>query len=180
MNKRRWTSLLKGLRIENDMGKLTPVDRSAFDAFRRESGVALPSSYRAFCSVFGAGEIAREFLIAVPGFQGRSEVYSLRRLQEMSHQDLEYDEYSPDPNQHARGLFFATDVLGSKYFFDPKDVTDARNYEYGVYTLRRDWVVRRIADDFWQFLTDLCLGERHNDLIENDEPPEQLFRPVSK
>jgi len=180
MTKTQWKQLLKKLDVKNDMGDLSPVTQAALDTFENDCGIRLPSTYRSFCRVFGAGEFGREFLIAVPGFKGESKTNSLQGLQELSHAGLEYDEYSPDPQQHARGVFFAFDILGSKYFFDPEDISDARKNEYAVYTLFRDWEVQRTADNFWQFVTECCLGERHDELIESEEPPEQVFRPVGK
>lgn len=180
MTPSKWKKLLKELEIETTMGAIAPVDKVVLDSCENDLGGKLPSSYRSFCSVFGAGEFAREFRIAVPGFEGESETYSLLGLQKLSHEGLEYDEYSPDPEQHARSVFFAVDILRSKYFLDPNDTTDASKNEYGVYVLFRDWEVRRIADNFWGFVTELCLGERHKELIDSGGPPEQVFRPVSK
>ena len=180
MTKSKWKQLLKTLKTDSLMGELSPVDKAALDSFESTVGVKLPSSYRLFCSVFGAGEFARAVGIAAPGFQGKSTKYSLERLQSLAKEDLEYEEYSPDPGQHARSVFFANDIVGSMYFFDPYDITDVSKNEYGVYRLFRDWEVQRIADDFWIFVTNMILGEQHKKLFEDEEPPELIFRPVSK
>lgn len=180
MDKPQWKALLKTLRVETLMGKITPVDESALKSFEKGSGVALPASYRSFCSVFGAGELGKDFYISAPGVHHTLSTWSLQRLQKQAQVGLDYFEYSPDPQQHARGVFFCTDILTRKYFFDPEDVQNARGHEYAVYCLSRDWEVKRVCDGFGQFVTDFCVGSRHNELFEDEQPVQQLFRPVSK
>ena len=180
MDKPQWKALLKILRVETLMGKITPAKESELKTFEKENGIALPASYRSFCSVFGAGELGKDFYISAPGVHDTLSIWSLQRLQEMSHDGVDYAEYSSDPKQHARSIFFACDILTWKYFFDPEDVTNAGDHEYAVHRLSRDWRVWRICDNFGQFVTEFCLGSRHNDLFEDEQPVQQLFRPVSK
>jgi hypothetical protein len=48
---------------------------------------------------------------------------------------------------------------GHVYFWDPKDCTNAHDFEYGVYVLYRDWGIARLADTFRDFITDICLNK---------------------
>lgn len=180
MTTSQWKKVLAALEVDTLMGESSPVEASALDQFETQAGVALPVSYRSYCSVFGAGELGRLVEIAVPNYPGEAVKYSLEWLQELAQDDLEYDEYSPDPAQHARSVFFANDITGAMYFFDPDDVTAPKENEYGVYRLLSDFEVYRVADDFGAFVTEVVLGGQYELLVDDEESPEQIFRPVSR
>jgi hypothetical protein len=86
--------------------------------------------------------------------------------------------YSKDPEQHKRGIFFCVDILRSYHFLDPAEMTNKTGHEYAVYTLFDDYKVQRTAANYWEFVTDCCLGSKHTQLIK-DPAPEQVFMPVS-
>ena len=178
MNEKHWQDLLKRLKIEYGLA-LRPVATKDLDAFEKKRGIKLPRSYRTFCTVFGVGDFGgdEQFSIAVPGYKGNARIYSLEYYDQICH-ELEYQEYSQNPEQHKRGLFFASDIVRSYHFFDPAEVTDSKNNEYAVYTLFSDFQVRRTADNFWLFVTECCLGDKHEQLVK-DMPPKQAFRPVT-
>src|SRR5262245_37325516 len=177
MTKTRWETLLKGLEINTSMGELTPELTQALDDFEKSRSVKLPLSYRSYCEVFGAGEFGRQFKIAVPGYKGDATVYSLEELDQGAH-ELEYTSYAKDVAQYERSIFFCVDILRSHYFFDPAEASDLRNHEYAVYTLFSDFTVKRTADNFWEFVSDFCLGAKHDQLI-TDPPATPLFMPVT-
>jgi hypothetical protein len=179
MTKKNWQELLKRLEIDTALGSLQPVDPKDLDSFEAKRGVKLPRSYRKYCEVFGAGEFGRQFKIAVPGYQGpAAEVFSLDELNQMAIEGQEYDVYSKDAEQHKRGIFFCLDILGSFHFFDPAEVTDRVRHEYAIYTVFRDFELKRIADNFWEFITAVCLSKRHSKLVRIS-PPQQLFMPIN-
>jgi SMI1/KNR4 family protein SUKH-1 len=178
MNKSDWKTLLKTLAFETDYTTVHPVQAKAITAYETMRGLKLPTSYRSFCEVFGAGDISKQFYISVPGYKGTAKTYRLEHVEDMAHNGLEYTSYSKDPKQHERGIFFALDILRSYHFFDPNEITDARLTEYAVYTLFEDFEVKRTADDFGQFVLDVCLGKKH-DIVINDSPIHRTFRPAS-
>lgn len=57
------------------------------------------------------------------------------------------------------------------------EVTEAALPEYAVYTLFSDFTVRRTAENFWRFVTEFCLGEKHDQLVKG-LPAKQVFMPV--
>jgi hypothetical protein len=173
-----WKELLGGLTFETDYTTLHPVQTKVITAFEKKRGVKLPASYRAFCRVFGAGDISKQFHIAVPGYKGTANAYRLEHVENMAHEGLEYRHYSKDPGQHERGIFFAMDLLRSYHFFDSSESTGSDGNEYGVYTLFSDFKVRRSADDFGQFVVDVCLGKGH-DTVMRGVPVYRTFRPAS-
>jgi hypothetical protein len=176
MTKTNWRQLQKRLEINTRLGEVTPVNPTKLIAFERKHGIKLPQSYRTYCEVFGAGEFAMRFKIAVPGYKRHATTFSLDSLNKMAIEGQEFDVYSKDPEQHKRGIFFCLDILGSFHFFDPAEVTDRRRHEYAIYTVFRDFDLQRTAENYWQFITDCCLGDKHNLLIKGS--PKQLFLPV--
>lgn len=171
----QWKELLGKLQIQ---GTIVPVDSDVIETFESEQKIQLPQSYKEFCVLFGAGEFGKEFPIAVPGFpKDKGKRYSLEHLQRLGKDYQEYQEYSTDPKQHERGVFFSLDITGSFHFFDPNEVTDVANNEYAVYSVFRSFELQRSADNFWDFITQCCLGSKHNTLIGGDAPP-QLFIPA--
>ena len=138
MTEQDWKALLANLNIITNGDTLNPVNNEVLETFEKEQGVKLPSSYRSFCNVFGAGQIANLFNIAVPGYSGRSPTYSTKYLSE-SQIELadQYAELGVDSVQLKRGIFFCLDIIGSNHFFDPEDATNNKKPEYAVYTLFR-------------------------------------------
>jgi hypothetical protein len=177
MTKKNWQQLLRRLEINTRMGELPSVNPTKLNAFEGKHGVKLPHSYRSYCEVFGPGEFGERFKIAVPGYKGKAAAFSLERLNSMATEGQDYDVYSKDPEQHKRGIFFSLDILGSFHFFDPAEVTDRRRHEYAVYTVFRSFELQRTADNYWQFITDFCLGDKYHLLVKGSAPP-QLFMPV--
>lgn len=180
MTQQDWKALLTNLKIITNGDKVTPVDYKILDTFEKDQGVKLPSSYRTYCHMFGAGQIANLFNIAVPGYSGQTPPYSTEYLSK-SQIDLadQYAELGVDSTQLKRSIFFCFDIIGSNHFFDPEDVIDNKNSEYAVFTLFRSGEIQRSANDFWEFITVFCLGDKCNKLIIDVDSPDQVFRPMS-
>ncbi|QDT39961.1 hypothetical protein Pan241w_00140 [Gimesia alba] len=161
MSEQDWKALLANLNIITNGDKVTPVSTETLVTFERKQGIKLPSSYRSYCRVFGAGQFANLFNIAIPGYSGRSPTYSVEYL---SNSQIELAdqlaELGTDASQIKRSIFFSFDLIGSNHFFDPEDITDKHKTEYAVYTLFRNCDVQRSAIYFWEFITLSCLGNK--------------------
>lgn len=181
MNKQKWTKLLGQLDVVTRQGRIKPVDKKALDQFEKETGVALPSSYRSYCMVFGAGQLADDLNIAVPGYAGAVKTYSLQYLTQ-SQIELadQLGSSGANADQFSRSIFFATNMVGAKHFFDPSAPTGDSGNEYAVYTVFRDGECQRTAENFWELITVFYLGQRPNLLFADEEPAEAVFRPVNK
>lgn len=151
----------------------TPVAVDSLDALESQIGFHLPQSYRDFCRVFGGGELAECYNILIP--DALSDVYDIVKANAGLHDGREFDEYSPDPDQYQRACFFAQDISGGGYFWDPYDVTDELRNELGIFVVFRDWETKRLADTFEEFIIDVCVGDRHQELFE--DTPERLYQP---
>lgn len=180
MTERHWKALLHSMTLVPGGAKLNTVSVKSLDTFEDSRGLKLPNSYRSYCSIFGFGQIAEAVNIAVPGKPSLASPFpfSLEVLNETAHDDLEYEEYSPSPEQHRRGLFVAYDIFRSYHFFDPTEITDPDNNEYAVYTRFDSWKVQRMADNFWLFVTECCLGPKHTLLYGESSIVEKVFEPV--
>jgi hypothetical protein len=178
MAKKAWQQLLSSIDVDTSYGTLSPVSSKRLDAFEEKHGIKLPRSYRTYCEVFGPGEFARRFKVAVPGYKGKAKTFLLEDLNKRAHEGLEYEHYSKDPEQHMRGVFYCIDIVRSYHFFDPMEVTDPRRNEYAVYTLCDDFKVRRTADNFWDFVTEFVLGSNYRRLVKG-AAPERVFTPVA-
>ena len=183
MTDAEWETILQQVEILE--GGLHNIDVELLDAAENSLQVKLPSSYRSFCRVFGVGSFGTgDFNIAVPGYVGRSRSYSLQYLTE-SQRELadQYGDVGLDSELLSRGVFFSVDMSGSNHFFDPDVVTDPENHEYAVFSLYRNYAVERTFDNFWDFVTIGCLGEKRNFLLaldDEDELPQQTFTPINE
>jgi hypothetical protein len=177
MTKTAWLRLRDELSIEPGADEMRPISPAKLDAFEGKQGLRLPRSYRTFCEVFGAGQIGNLFSIAVPGYRGKAKTFDLEHLNRMAHDGQEYDVYSKDPAQHTRGLFFCVDLVNAFHFFDPEEVTGSRHHEYAVWTVSRDYELKRTFDNFWEFITTGCLGAKRSRLIKGVRT-EHRFRAI--
>lgn len=175
MDEQNWTELLERLTLVRSSP--CPVNGGHLDAFENESGIVLPQSYRAYASVFGAGEISECYRVAVPGYAGEGLFFNLRELNSEMHTGLDWEEYSPDPDQFSRAVVFANDVARNIYFWDTKLITDDSTSEYGVFVKHEDWETKKLSDTFWELVTQVWLGERHNELF--GDIPRYIFQPAT-
>ena len=186
MTDAKWKTVLQQLEIVNGENGLHTVDAASLKAAESSLRIKLPDSYRSFARVFGIGSFGRgDFNVAAPGCIGKAKTYSLEYLTNSQRGfAAQLGDLGLDPNQIARGIFFATDMSGSNHFFDPADVTDPKKHEYAVVSLYRNYEIERTFDSFWDFITVGCLGERRNYLLgvenEEGESPPQTFQPVTE
>lgn len=186
MTDAKWKTVLQQLEIVDGENGLHTVDSASLQAAENSLHIKLPDSFRSLCRVFGVGRFGRgDFNIAVPGYVGKAATYSLEYLTN-SQRELagQLGDVGLDPEQIARGVFFAIDLSGSNHFLDPEDVTDPKKHEYAVFSLYRNYEVERTFDNFWEFVTMGCLGERRNYLLavedEEGESPRQTFQPITE
>jgi hypothetical protein len=103
--------------------------------------------------------------------------YSVDELTTAVIHGTDYKLYAPESaGAVERGLFFGSDEGKAFYFFDPDDVPRRRPYECAVYRLARDYEVTRLADSFWEFVIQWCLGKKYAKLFPG-AVPELTFLP---
>lgn len=180
MNRNNWKKLLSTLEVITDGEQLVPVDSSNLAEFEKTEGLTLPASYKAYCEVFGAGQLGNQLSIAVPCYQGEFPTYSMKQLTQGQRElSAQFADFGIDSAFFDRGLFFALDIVGSNHLFFTDEITNSRRNEYAVYTINGDtFSISRTADDFSTFIMDVFLGDGHDQLIQDQGPPDQVFRPV--
>jgi hypothetical protein len=173
-----WKRLLDRVRIE---GQLRPVSDAQLDEFETKHQIKLPRSYREFCKVFGPGSLRGQICIHITVPETVSEhvaAQATKQSIEILNKEiwstifLDLDDYCPDPALIRKGLFFGKDIYTHHYFWNPLDITDKANSEFGVYVIFREMKIHRLADTFESFIYDICLdkGIPNHGKLDEDPP----------
>jgi hypothetical protein len=169
----QWRLLLNGMVLQGEQG--WTADRENLDAFEKRSGFKLPDSYRSFCTVCGPGELCGHFWIASPGYPGSSPDLRVHFDLSSVHDDLRKtcEAFSPEPGQWQHASFFARTPTTDYCFWDLKEVTNPDKNEYAIFIVDRSFQIRRAADNFWDFVVQVCMADSLS-LYEN--PTSRTFR----
>jgi hypothetical protein len=163
---RRWESLWRTLVIrENTILPTLPRPTDAtLNRFEQDTGFRLPQSYRAFAKVFGPGELAGDYHFFFPGYPGNEHsdlaaVNARIRVRAPGGPDFEsfISSFCRDPEQVRRMVIFCGTGHGDWVGWDPEDVRDRRNCEYGIYQWHGEQP-SKVADSFVQFVEEFCLA----------------------
>lgn len=120
--------------------------------FERESGIALPESYKQFVMLFGPGQLANDVSIRVPNCVSANPVASrcsLNYIMDLATWNRELrsegqlDENRvislyKNPQLILRVLFFADNLAGDLFGWDPENPIPNSDGEYPIYVLRRE------------------------------------------
>ena len=118
MTPEQWKELLNRLQLVKSMSDLSPLALSRLEEYEMRHASRLPQSYKDFCTVFGGGEIGGEVRIAVPSREGELTMFSLEKINSIA-QGLEYEVYSPNPQQHKRPFSLRLTLLDPIIFLTP-------------------------------------------------------------
>jgi SMI1/KNR4 family protein SUKH-1 len=166
-----WREQVAGQRVKGRDGKwkrFPPVAKPSaadVDAAEKALGVALPTSYRAFCMQLGPGVVADMFRIYAPCRDSpfmdlTTEATQLRDSWPRPGQPYAY----PFPVQEL--VVFASTLMGDNFGFYPKERTQGD--EYAIYAVLREpppeSMIARVADSFIDFVDNVVLGRRMVDL----------------
>ncbi len=171
----QWQELFNSLDIivENGPAVLTEVELARFEA---ENNILLPSGYKEFCQVFGHGVLGDWIRVKCPSHDRI--VYS--RLS--SEASIEHIEYFPSGNLNRdnalKDLFrnnfnFADDFGANDAVFDLRTYSqlDESCDIYWVDLDTEDEDLYRVGRDFFEFVTNFCLGRGdYTALPENKRP----------
>jgi hypothetical protein len=184
MNKlrNRWENLYDRLvRREGHeiLGPPKEVIDSALERLEELFHTPLPQSYTEFIHLFGPGEIGKYFEILAPSIQGFKD-WGLT----FEHEKESWPEYLTGFGRSdlaARTICFSTTVGGDSCFWDPNDVRDTLEHEYGIYVHSRDAMTgdaNFVAPSFQSFIEDVCLGKGFEIIVKSWELPPQSFSPA--
>jgi hypothetical protein len=155
-----WEVLYSSLSITKWSGRpfLPKPTKEDLDAFEQEWEIKLPKSFREYAPIFGSGTLGRRFDIATPGYgrRARHDIAAMNRSKCIK--QLRKWEELELPDQLERAIFFCETVGQDYIFFDPADITDRRNHEYGIYALLRlEKKAKKIAESFKEFIETIVL-----------------------
>lgn len=131
-------------------------------AFEASCGLKLPSTYREFVLLFGAGELSGLFRIAAP--MDVDSRYELGRFNAELHgkDDERLLDHFGLGERTLNVIFFAATGGGVLFGWLTDEVTDAVTHEYAVYEFAESGEMRRVADTFWDFINDYVLRPTAN------------------
>lgn len=166
-----WSQLPQRIELPTRAGEVIDAPSAqeldaAMNDYEARRGFALPLSYREFVHWFGPGLFTGSwFDIAAPippTFRARvSDMCDIDRQHEMIHDPEGYWAESCAPEVLERLVLFASTEGGDWFFWDTRDVRNARQHEYGIYGHSRgnsEARVELVAPSFKSFITQVCLG----------------------
>jgi hypothetical protein len=176
----RWEKLYDRLVRRERLEILRPpteVINSALERIEKLFHTPLPQSYKEFIHLFGPGEIGEYFRIFGPSIEGFQDCgSSLEREREV------WPEYLTSVGRSDLGervICFSTTIGGDATFWDPRDVRDPNEHEYGIYVHSRDAMTGKvdfIAGSFQAFIEEVCLGKGFEIIVKTwDLPPQSFF-----
>ncbi|WP_020470014.1 hypothetical protein [Zavarzinella formosa] len=171
-SKSDWVSLLAKFEIQG--GSVNPVQRKILAQYQKNTGFMLPKSYCDYCQVFGPGFLTLPYCFRVCVPTASSAAFDIDILNKNKKGMPE--DYVSDVDQFRRAVFFASDIGTSHFFWDPHEVIDSKNHEYGIFVIYRSWEVKRISEDFSSLIHDICHGSGVPG-YENAEGVDLVFEP---
>jgi hypothetical protein len=176
-----WKDVCMRLDIRSPIGKPFEKPTSAvLGEFERRWKLRLPASYKGFIRLFGAGEIGAYFNICAPGLpiDCNGSLEGLIQMTRRQHIREAFVETYRDEAFVDRMIPFADTIGGDVIVWDPKDVRDERNYEFGIYVLPNDaYSIVGIATSFLEFIEQVCLGPKFAKIAGPRWKPVQQFMP---
>lgn len=152
-----WTELYNRMTIsalEGDvLAKPTEKTLAAFE----EAHFKLPASYREYAKVFGVGELAGLYRIAVP-LDVESE-YNLVQHNKDAHGEPSeglWEAYAA-PDVIDKMFFFGATVGGEMFAWNLANITNNNDSEYAICLFRRRPKIEHIASSFDDFVERHCL-----------------------
>lgn len=154
-----WQSLLEQFEVMPVEGNLAPPPTAAeLDRFEAEFKFRLPTSYRGFVQVFGAGYLefgGTDISILAPYVNNIS--YDIKNENfDFDPERMESEDQGEDelyPVRLERSFLFGNSSMGDHFLLDPQVVTDVDNSEYEIIALiRADEDVTPLARTFREFI----------------------------
>ena len=166
-----WTAQYDELEIIGKNRKKRVPTELSLKAFEDEAGLTLPTSFRAFALLFGAGELCGYYRFHVP--LGRKDAYDLATFNGATHGPPDNDTWtayaSADVLSHM--LFFASTVGGELFAWRTDQISNRQHSEYAIYRFPETPPLRKVSKSFGDFFEQCRKGE----LDAFDEPPKQSY-----
>ncbi len=177
-----WEELRSSLKSIPSRGREFPLPTDAsLDAAEKKLKLKLPAGYREFAKAFGCGKLGDYFLISVPVKD--LQMSDLAFFSDFVRDNAElYEDMYGDKAFVKRMVGFGSTVGGDILVWDPKDVTDKANNEYGIYVLPddKDKIVK-LSKDFAGFVENAVFGANFKKALKLKKwTTEKTFEPWGK
>lgn len=159
----KWRERLQQIQVVVNFDPVPLPTEAALDAYEQDTGTRLPQSFREFLLKFGPGELADEYQIVSPGYEDYSDAVDLatlnRRFQGYTSMTQRTDESLAeefgDAARARRLVLFASTFGGDRYGWDPDDVRDPAEPEYGIYLVPHPGPIKEVATSFVEWVISL-------------------------
>jgi SUKH superfamily protein len=169
-----WKKLLKELKV-SELGRpplALPTD-DTLNQFQIHSGFKLSTSYREYAKLFGVGELAGYYRIAVPlAVESEYDLAKFNKITKGSDEEKLWDGYT-QPEALQQLFFFAATIGGEMFAWKLDEITDKKRNEYAIYFLPRVPPMVFSAQSYSSFVQDICLGEEN---AAGESCPRQFIR----
>ena len=158
-------------KIKKGMQKVV-LNKTSIRKCERALEFSFPNSYHEFLLSIGPGTFRRYFFIDGPKVQGSNNKGITSRIKMTRGNSVLADVYE-DAEVIGRMIPFGDTIAGDIFFWDPSDVTNRKQNEYGVFVLPRDsYRITRVSSTFLGFFRDVCFGHGFEDLVIGARDPE--------
>lgn len=184
MSIRQWQKLFKDLEIrKSGLPSLVKPTDSILDHFEKETGFLLPRGYRDFIKVFGPGVLAWSYRILAPGYPEQGDSVDLVQFNQSAKKQFtkRFLKTTKMPEQILRTVYFVRRSGGDLIGWDPEDIQNVKNHEYGVYLLGGGPGMEKIANSFECFIKEVCLSEENLKIppdVEEELGTRYIFEPI--
>lgn len=133
------------------------------DSVESELEFRLPKSYREFITTIGPGELAEEFRIFGPNHNSKHfDLFNQNRSIKRGIKKMLDLPGMTEADQALRLVYFASNIAGDCFGFDPQSVTKPKHNECKIFLVPRLLEPNEFcADSFHSFIHDFCLGDRY-------------------
>lgn len=169
-----WLALLEGIELPKGGPNAVPLSDFDWESLQERFDVIFPIDYRKYFCCIGPGDWSGSFHIAVPKLGRSGGQYDLEQHNEWMHPKNPDIDLIGKENLalFQRAVHFASDVVGNSYFWDPVHIRQTGKHIVFAWMYSKESEV--VADSFWEFVTEVCLGERGRSFIA-DFAPQQTF-----
>jgi hypothetical protein len=169
-----WNQLLAQIEILEEGSEI--LNKEGLSRFEVENNILLPPGYKEFCQTFGTGSFGNFIRIYSPN-QNLVE-YSRLSLESISEQVELFpsENLTRDSNLQSlleNGFVFGDDFGANIAIWDLRTYSDL-DKSYDIYWIdidASDKDVYRVGRDFFEFVTDFCLGRGTYEYLPEDKRP---------
>ena len=183
----QWQSLFNQLEIIQTPYGEEFWSLEELNTFEDETGIILPVGYKEYCQVFGSGGFGDFVGIYCPNLNFSNVLLASIKNEILDFHDSQYEKMMDKEsliNLLDNGLVFAGESCGISIFWDLRSYGEL-DKSYDIYWISGDCFsgdIYNIGRDFYEFVTEFCLGEQSYKILPKKEwrPQESLQKTFTR